>query len=540
MRSLPKISWAGSVWLVCATLAYPAAAQEDIVDPENPGTQAASEDAEARDGSDESLLDPENVSPSQASSEATSQPQEMQTARFLGTWSDITAVDLSWGDQEDVFEQVAELRLRGEYGRGSSFRAVTEVEFEHWWAFDDNGDNVRASYEARAGEAYITYRQGDWSLNAGNMIHRWGVTDLIRPNDVINPIDMTIITPDRAQRRIPQLSAALTWGPSKLRITGLVVPFFVANRSWAFGRDTALFSPNNPVVAQAFPIATVLNGLFDASIQDDVQPAVSATQVPDELASGVSAGTRVATTLANTDLALGYFYGWDRTQSITLDPTAQAVLITVANDQDFLNDFDFVSLLQRHNELLGQLNELSDRQAAGETIFESKYERLHTLSLEGTRYVGPIGVRLDAAFHPEKTYLRDDFTTVRTPTLAVALGLSYEDLSSETDATLISVEGFITEPFDAHEYLVVGRRSAGAAAVLQRTDSWLESRAVAVCDFANQDVIGTLSLAHRFETWLRVGGSLVVFDVWGEDSSVTPASILDQNDFATISVDGNF
>ncbi|MEZ4460614.1 MAG: hypothetical protein R3E66_12980 [bacterium] len=225
---------------------------------------------------------------------------------------------------------------------------------------------------------------------------------------------------------------------------------------------------------------------------------------------------------------------------ITLDPTAAQVLATVAGDATFLGDLDFVGLLQRHPELLGQLNTLSDLRAEGKTIFESTHERLHTIAFEGTRYVGPVGVRLDAVFHPTKTYLRDDFTTARVPTFAGALGLSYEDIDSETDARLVSAEVFLTEPLEPGEYLAVGRRSAGVATALQWTTPWLESRAVGVFDVANSSVIGTVSVGHRFATWLRVTGSLVVFDVWADDPSVTAARILQDNDFAALGFDGNF
>ena len=513
------------------------AIEETLFDPENDG---ASEAAYAIDGGEELIDDPQNAQIRPAASEAATAPSAVESARFLGTWANTTAADLMWTPQEDVFEQTSELRLRLEYSRAGSFQAVAEVEFDHWWAFDERGENLRASYEARPGEAYVLVRQDRWTVGFGNMIHRWGVTDLTRPADVINPVDLTTITPDRAQRRIPQLAADVTWGPPDLRISAIVVPFFVPNRSWAFGRDTAAFSPSNPITAAAFPVAGVLSQLFDSSVVDDVQPVLQGTKVPDELPSGISGGVRLATTFANTDVAVGYFLGWDRTPSITLDETAAQVLVTVAGDTTFLGDLDFLGLLQRHPELLGQLNALSDLRAEGKTIFESTHERLHTFAIEGTRYVGPVGVRLDAAFHPQKTYLRDDFSTARVPTLAGALGLSFEDIDSETDARLISIEGFLTEPLEEGEYLAVGRRSAGVATALQWTKPWLESRAVGVFDLANSSVIGTVSVGHRFTTWLRVTGSVVVFDVWADDSSVTAARILRDNDFGALSLDGNF
>ncbi len=549
MRYFPKISsvsrrpvWA-LTWAILAVSPAVGFGQEEVLfDPENPAVETIAEpDAET-------LFDPENSSASSAESSCPPggcAPDDrpaptLERADFLATYSNTNSVDLAWDDQEDVFEELTALRLRLDFERGSSFRAVAEVEFEHWWALDAEGSNLRASYEARPGEAYIVWRQGSVALSGGNMIQRWGATDLTRPTDVINPVDLTVITPDRAQRRIPQLMAQATWGPETLRITALVVPFFVPNRTWAFGRDTAAFSPTNPAVASAFPVAGILNRLFDASIQDDVQPALSATSVPDEVPSGVSAGARITTTFANTDLALGYFLGWDRTPSVVLDPNAKTMLGIIAQDQEFLGDLDFTGLLRRHPELLGQLSSLSEAAAAGKPIFESTHDRLHTLAFEATRYLGPIGVRMDVAFHPQKTYLRPDFSSVRTPTLAAALGLSYEDLVDEDHARVLSVEGFITEPFDDDEYLVVGRRSMGVASALQWTMPLVDMRLVSIVDLSNASAILTFTAAHRFAAWLRVSAGITIFEPWGDDKSITPARILDANDFASITVDGAF
>ncbi|MEZ4460615.1 MAG: hypothetical protein R3E66_12985 [bacterium] len=199
-----------------ATAAPDVGTQENLFDPDNHG---ASEAAYAADGGEELLDDPQNVQMRPAAAEVPTAPVEIESARFLGTWSNTTAADLAWSPHEDIFEQSTELRLRLEYARSGSFQAVAEVEFEHWWAFDERGENLRASYEARPGEAYVILRHDRWTVGFGNMIHRWGVTDLTRPADVINPVDPTTITPDRAQRRIPQLAADVTWGAPELRIS---------------------------------------------------------------------------------------------------------------------------------------------------------------------------------------------------------------------------------------------------------------------------------------------------------------------------------
>lgn len=510
-------------------------AQEDLFDPENPAASPA-------DVSETIIDDPENTLGNPVESAVrppATPPREQTSAEFLASYTSTGMVDTDWDPGEDVFENATWLSLRLDYGR-DSLRAVAEVEFEHWWAFDEHAQNPRASYTARPGEAYVLWRSGNWSVGAGNMIHRWGVTDLARPADVINPVDLTVITPDRAQRRIPQLSAETSWGGTNWRVSGLLVPFFEPNRSWAFGRDTAAFSTANPAAAEAFPIGPLVGRLFDGSVQDDVQPALTATELPDETPGSMSAGGRLSGTFANSDVALGYFFGWDRTQSITIHPQLSEVLATVAGDTQFLEDLDFTGLLRRNPTLLGQLDELSESAARGEPLFEAKHERLHTVAAEFARYLGPVGTRLDVAFHPQKTLITRDFQSVRVPAVNSALGLSYEQLQDESNARLVSLEGYWNEPLEDDEYLILGRRQAGVSVAVQWTTPWLESRAVAISDLTNQTVILTTTLAHRIAPSLRVGAGFVAFETWGDDTSVTAARILDGNDFASITVDGNF
>lgn len=504
-------------------------AEEDLFDPENPTSATSTQ------GAEELLEDPQNTDPTTTPSP----PTELPTANFLGSYTTTALVDADWDPSEDVFEQATLASLRLDYAH-RAWRAVAEVEFDHWWATEQSTEDLRASYEARPGEAYVLWRSGDWSIGAGNMVHRWGVTDLARPADVLNPVDLTIITPDRAQRRIPQLAAEASWGGPNWRLTGLLVPFFEPNRTWAFGRDTAAFSPSNPAAAEAFPVGPLVGRLFDTSIQDDVQPALTATKVPDEFPTSASAGARLSGTFANADFALGYFYGWDRTQSITVHPELSSLLQTISADTQFLEDLDFTGLLQRNPTLLGQLNALSEASAAGAPLFDARHERLHTLAAEFARYFGPIGTRLDVAFHPHKTFLTSDFRSVRTAALNSALGLSYEQLEDENNAGLVSLEGYWNEPLEDGEYLVVGRRQAGVSLATQWTTPWFETRAVALTDLANQTVILTANLAHRLAPSLRLGIGFVAFETWGDDRSITAARILDENDFASFTVDGNF
>ena len=515
--------------LVFMAQAQSLAAEELIFDPENPSAP----------DEEETIFDPENPGSTDSVPNTTPEPAEPaapSNTYLVLSWASRSQIDTKWQDDEDHVEHIAELGLRLDSEISPSLRAFVDLELEHWGAWGQDQPS-RYAADVRLGEAYVAWRKDSWSVRAGNLVTRWGSTDITRPSDIINPVDLTDLGAG-ALTRVAQPAAEIGTGGSNWRLTGVLVPFFVGNRTWTFGRDTALWSPQNPA-AESLPISKIANRLLDSSIQDDVQPALSATRVPDETPENISFGFRSTTTLANTDLALGWYYGWDRTPSLQINPEFRGILETLASDEAFLNDFNFLELVGRNTELIGQFNTLSESLQNGESALEIYHERLMTMSAEVSRYVGPIGVRADVAFQPEKTYVRQDLSTERKPTLSGALGLSWENLNAEDDFFTLTVEGFAVEPIDGEEYLGVGRRALGVASLV----GWalpapsLEIQLAGVWTASNEDLILAPSVSWKGLEHMKVRAFAVFFETWG-GSAISNAKILDQNDFVGIELSG--
>jgi hypothetical protein len=564
----------------------PAVAQETIFDPENPAVEGAddSDDADEESGG-ETIFDPENPAVSgdddaEDAAESTGPrlepvdrdaPQDTSAA-FLGAYSSRLAVDTSFdGRGEDVIEWANGLDLRLEFDMKKGARAVVEGHFWHWAGGQQNADerdylihaaNPRASYEARLGEAYVLYRSSAWSVRVGNLVTPWGSTDIVRPGDVINPSDMR--RPDAmagGDTLSPQLTGEVTWSSDDLSLTGLIVPFFAPRRVTVFGRDSALASPFNPLVSEQLPIFGALEQFVDASRWDDVQPLLTATRTPEHTPQNVSLGARASTTQWNTDLGLGYFFGWDRTPWLHLDEDLGELIGLVVEDGQVLQDYDMRGFLQRNPEAFEISERLSDKAAAGEELFFGEHRRRHTLVADVARYVGPIGLRADVAFSPAQTLYTRGFEAVRRPTIFGALGASWERLRGEDDLLALTLEGFWLHPFAhdspvteifvpagqrgsaADELILVGDGLYGAAAGARSTVPYIDAELQlgAVATLSNGDFIANASLARRWRSWLRttVGVAIFAGPEPGE-GQLSLGGLYSHNDHVFLTVDGLF
>lgn len=560
------------------------AAQETICDPENPACVTEDDGAdESVEPDSETICDPENPAcnpqtdgrtrqmPSLVEPDATSAPAAtFNRARFLGGWGMQLDVDTAHeGGGEDIVEAHSRLDLGLEYEPRDDLRIVVEGQFRHWVGGKENPDatdllvnaqDVRAAYDVRLGEAYVWWRFDDASIGLGNIITRWGSTDLTRPGDVLNPTDQTSFSAMDAAERIPQLTLDLTWAGRGWAVQGLVVPFFVPDRAWAFGRDTSLFNPRNPAIADQFPVNDLLSDLVDPSVQDDVQPVVGATRVPDEVPRNVSLGTRFTATFANTDIGFGGWRGWDRTPFIFVDDDLRALLQTVVADGQVLEDFDFLQFFIRNPGLLDLTDRISEKAVAGEELFFAEHRRLHMLLLDAARYIGPIGVRADVAAFAQKTYMTEDFRAVRRPTLAPSVGLSWERIESEDDIVTITIEGFWQKPLAADDpvteafvdeaergstddpLLLIGDGIYGVAGAFLWSIPWIDARLQlgGVFNVSHGDVIASARLERMFLGWLNASVGYTLFEGPDPAERLTLGGLYDHNDQVTFSVSGVF
>jgi hypothetical protein len=592
-KSLVGLIVAGAGIAAPLLVASPLIAQETLFDPENPAFEDYVRDKDdddegaARSGSVETLFDPENPffeEPSERrdrSDPFASEPAQFSTASFLGRYSTALAIDTQFdGGGEDIAELATELYMQLDYDLSRQTRIFVSGRFLHWIGGKENPDQfdylfnaegVRTHYEALLDEAFVRHRMGDWTLTMGNLRTPWGSTDIMRPGDVINGADMrsSAGAMGGTGALIPQLTAMASYSRGSSTLTALVVPFFVPNRISVFGRDSSLANPRNPLVAEQMPVLLLVERLIDPSRQDDFQPMLQATRRPDDTPRGMSAGLRGTTTVANTDLGLGAFYGWDRTPWMYMDEDMRELLEVMVNDGQVLEDFDFLGFVARNPGVLQISNRLSAKAGQGEALFYSEYRRRATLVADAARYVGPIGVRADVAFSPARTFFTTELKPERRASLFGALGLSYEILDEEAPL-LVMVEGFALYPFGRDSAInrlfvpeadrgpsasggeasdgagtqlaVIGDGYYGVAAGLMwGMPIWdLDLQVGGMYGLSGGDWLGTASLSRSWRSWLRTTVGYAHFNGPDPAERLTLGGLYRTNDQAFIAVDGTF
>ncbi|MFB6263382.1 MAG: hypothetical protein ABEL76_07140, partial [Bradymonadaceae bacterium] len=158
----------------------------------------------------------------------------------------------------------------------------------------------------------------------------------------------------------------------------VLMPFFAPDRVWLFGRDTALSHWGDRRIGGRMALESLAARVFDRSQYEELQGVLRSTSVPDERPKNVSAGVRVSGTVENTDLGLAYFFGWDRTPSVSVDGGLRAPFGPTGGGA-------------------GE-GDGRDVSVGGEQLFTTAYRRRHTVLIDAARYVGPIGVRTDLTF----------------------------------------------------------------------------------------------------------------------------------------------
>lgn len=539
-------------------LASPAAAGETIYDPENPGQSAEPESDEGEPSDDETQQT------------ASAAPDADSSTEFRGTWAAGTAVDTHWleaGD-EDIIEWSGAVDLRLDHDLNPRTKVVLEGEFRLWAAGEENAEETdllinaadpRASFQARLGEAYLVHRTDDWTVRAGHLVTRWGSTDLVRPGDVINPTDLTqlsgLATDDTM---LPQLALEVGRVEPNWSLTALLVPFFKPNRVAVFGRDVALAVPQNPLLSEQFPVVSLLERAVDSSLYEEVQPLALAASQPDELPKNASLGLRFTGTRWNTDFGLGYFWGWDRTPWLRVDEDLRELIRVIVEDGRVLEDLDFGGFAARHPEVFEISERLADKRQAGEELIVSEYRRRHSLVADIARYIGPVGVRADLTFSPERTFVTRDLRSVRRPTFFGALGASWERLSAENPLA-VTVEGFwmhafaaeagVTELFVAEgergeaesELLLIGADLWGVSGAFNATLPWdLDLRLGGLATLSNGGVIVTGRLRKQWKPWLRTGIGATIYEGPDPAEQLSVGGLYDRNDQVVLSVGGQF
>lgn len=538
------VSWGG--------VAGVGVAGELIVDPDNPGVDGSdetddgdNEDEDKAGGEDDGLLieDPERPELPDHDDESEDEddaelvideperPEEADEPETGGGEFRETQWDLDYRVTtlvhprigpvgRDAAEMTGEVGMALRHQASPRTRAVLAGRLRYWSGAGERFDDWRTDYEPRLERGYLIHRRDEWSFAVGQMTNSWGSTDIVRPGDVIDPVDLrNPLGGERFGGGLSQLSATATYGGDDWSVQGVVVPFFESNRISLFGRDTSLAHERNPIIGEQLPFLLAALELTGADRRQEIQPMLQATEPPRDLPQNASGGLRGSWTVSGTDLGLGAYLGWDRSPIIEFDEELEEMVTSGGDgpqnsgEQSAAEDFD----------------ELVDGDG---TALGSRFVRRLTVLADGARYVGPIGVRADVAFSPRQVFYTSDLESVRRPSLFSALGLSYERLLGGVRPLALTLEGYWLQPMSADsvltealvpadqrgeasdELLMIDGGYYGVVGLVNwATDWWdLELSSGMVASISPGDVIGQLAVERSWRSGVttRLGTNLFV------------------------------
>lgn len=530
-----------------------------IADPENPAFGSDDEQGTSPAGST-TIADPDNpaFSSGQGTEQATGGLPDLGLAPvgsggsgggrpviFRGQLQSSGAVDLRRDNPyENTVESFHDFSMRVRIEPNDKWTVVMEGVLSWWITGSSPTDRPaiapsdwQGNVEARLGDFFVATRLGDWSLRIGNQSIVWGSSDILKPADIINPRDYRRgLVGSSGDQRLPIPAVTASYLRERFEAQFVLVPFFAPHRVAVYGNDYALAAGGSPL-AGTLPIEPLAGLFLDDSLEDIIQPVLLQTELPEELPRSASLGTRISGNAGGTDLALGYFFGWDRIPEITLHPELRAGLAQIPRDA-LGPDANLSDLGPALAPLLGRLPALQSAAERGETIFRSRYRRRHFIEADGVSYIGPVGIRYEALFSPLRTLYTDDLESFRAPAIVGTFGLSYEGLGEDL---LLTTEFFAQHIFDERDDIAFfGQTYTGISAAFflrgglfgdEVARGWdnLRFGSAVFYAFHGRDLLLSPSLEYRVNERFDIAmGAVIVASFNDEMESV--GDVLDTND----------
>jgi hypothetical protein len=286
-------------------------------------------------------------------------------------------------------------------------------------------------------ETRVSYSFGPFDLRAGALLFNWGSSDLVAPNDVLNPYDYRrSFLATSSDAKIPVLAAELVTHAGPLTLRGVVEPFFTPSRYYLTGWDTALIQPS---LRTNFNVASLQN-LLGASTLDDIGDKFLVTHRPSDRPDNATLAARATFSFGNLDVSGTAVHGWEPLPQITVNSDLGYLTTQLANS---VSGSQQIMLTP---EFLAALGRLQDALSRGEKVFDGVYARRDQLGFDSTLALDPFVLKLDVAYTFSRTSYTQDYKPVTNPWLNTVLGIEY--LSG--DDLQIIVEAFALTVFDLH------------------------------------------------------------------------------------------
>ena len=293
----------------------------------------------------------------------------------------------------------AEIRYSFQDDRAHSlprFRAPYAIVSGEWDGLWFGPDHSRDEHDLDLHEAYLHWSRGPFEARLGKQLIRWGKTDQLTPLDVANHQDMRLfVLEELEERKIPNWMARLRFYAGDFTLEGVVVPFFEPNEVDYFGTNWSFYRHLREDLLKSDIPEGFKSFLRNVHVVED-EPA--------NTVKNVQAGARVTTAVKDMDLGLAYFYGFDPMPHFTSFPVKNISLKTISGQE----------IKQG----------LTSAKVVSEDIHVD-YLRSHTVGMEFETTLSLFGLRGEAVYADQRTFLTESLTSTDSAMLFWVLGADY-------------------------------------------------------------------------------------------------------------------
>lgn len=438
--------------LASVALAGAAGAQEEVWSAEDPADAPGQATELADDGGDitETIGDPEPESAEDvAVSEAEEPPPPESRVRLSGFVRQ--SMELVYGQLQresstgsspllwrDVFLSRSQLWLKASYVEDREFEATVSGVLGYGLHVAKSApqysigtvDLTRGQLDSELREAYLGFYWPAADLRIGQQRIAWGRSDFQSPNDVLNARDLRDPFLSEAElRHLPTMAVRSSFSFGALTFEAVVTPLFTPDRYDVYGTTWSAVQRRAPEQLQRFLGTTSL--VVDPTVEPELRDVLRATELPEANGKGASAGARLSASLPGADFSLYYHYGYDPTPFVRIAPAFGS----------WLQGAQLPSISEGGSEFAGVEPALSpalDLIDQGIEPFSARFLRRHHVGLDAATVLGPLVLRVDAAYETRRVFYTPDLVSFSTPAVLGVLGLEYQT-GSLNDVVLLEV-----------------------------------------------------------------------------------------------------
>ncbi len=225
-----------------------------------------------------------------------------------------------------------------------------------------------------------------FDLSVGKQIIRWGKTDQISPVDTLNPQDLReFIIPEYEERKIPIWMADLKLFTDEFTLEGVFIPFFKRSKINYFKTDWSIFGHLKKEINQSY-----FNNIKVHKKDPDNETEF---------------GLRLTTTIKNIDMGISFHHTTEDTPFIESFPVKN-INVNGTFSSESLNAALATAVLTNEN-------------------IEVGFKRTNIAGFAFETTLSDFGVRGEAAWQENESFLTSSLTSVRKPTFIYIIGADY-------------------------------------------------------------------------------------------------------------------